>query len=201
MRVLLAEDHAVVREAIAVYFEREAGFKVVGQAASLEQARNILGERPVDVAVIDLGLPDGYGGAQTRNFERSTPRTQALVLSAHIDREQVARAVESGAAGVLHKTVHPDELVDAMRRLGAWHPLMPLEEVVELLRFANSSRDQEYAAGQAVGKLTPREREVLEAPAEGLDGNGISRRLSISNTTERNYMSSAPLPSWGCTRG
>jgi hypothetical protein len=118
-----------------------------GSQHTRRASRRCSGDRP--------GPPRRLRRRSDPELRKINPRTQALVLSAHIDREQVARAVESGAAGVLHKTMHPDELVDAMRRLGAWHPLMPLEEVVELLRFANSSRDREYTAGQAIEKLTP----------------------------------------------
>lgn len=190
VRILLVEDHATVREAIASSFEREAGFEIVGQAASLAQARRILDVEPVDVAVVDLGLPDGYGGELIGELTEANPGAQTLVLSANLDRAEIARAVESGAAGVLHKTVHLDEVVEAVRRLRAGETLVPVEEVVELLRFAGSKREEEYAAQQAVARLTPRETEVLQALAEGLDGKGISEKLNISLRTERNHKAS-----------
>jgi DNA-binding NarL/FixJ family response regulator len=98
--------------------------------------------------------------------------------------------VEAGAAGVLHKTVHLEEVVGAVRRLRAGQTLMPLEEVVELLRFASSRREEEYEARRAVESLTPREIEVLQALALGLDSKGIAERLHISLRTERNHMTS-----------
>jgi PAS domain S-box-containing protein len=188
VRVLLVEDHASFREALTIVFERKAGFNVVGQAASLSEARRML--EGVDVAVVDLGLPDGYGGDLINELRETSPRAQALVLSAILSRAEIARAVESGAAGVLHKSVGVDEVVEAVQRLRAGEPLLPLEEIVELLRFAGSRRDQMYEARQAVALLTSREKEVLQALAEGLDSQEIAERLHISIKTERNHMSS-----------
>jgi DNA-binding NarL/FixJ family response regulator len=173
---------------MASLFEREQGFRVVGQAGSLSGARQMLDG--VDVAIIDLGLPDGYGGELIKELRGSNPQAQALVLSAFLDHAEIARAVESGAAGVLHKLVEMDEVVEAVRRLRAGDTLLPLEEIVELLRFAGSHREEEYEARQAVGRLTSREEEVLQALAEGLDSREIAERLHISLKTEANHMTS-----------
>jgi PAS domain S-box-containing protein len=190
--VLLVEDHATVREALAAAFEWEGGFEVVGQAGSLSEAREMLGAEPaagqVDVAVVDLGLPDGYGGDLIRELWEANPRAQALVLSASLEQGEIARAVEAGAAGVLSKTAHLDEVVRAVKRLRAGEPLMPLEEVVKLLRYASSRREEEIDARRAAEKLTPREIEVLQALAEGLGSEEIAERLHISLRTERNHM-------------
>ncbi|MDP8972754.1 MAG: response regulator transcription factor, partial [Actinomycetota bacterium] len=180
------------REAAAAVFEREPGFEVVGQAGSLAAARKMLedGASEADVAVVDLVLPDGYGGDLIRELRAVDPRAQALVLSGTLDRAEIARAVESGAAGVLHKSADMDEVIAAVRRVRAGETLLPTEDVVELLRFAGSQREQEQEARQAIGQLTPREKEVLQALAEGLDSKDIARRLSISPTTERNHVAS-----------
>ena len=175
VHILLVEDHASIREALASTFEGE-GFEVVRQAGSMAQARGMLEEteHPIDVAVLDLGLPDGYGADLIKELREKHPQAQALVLSASLDRANIARAVESGAAGVLSKTAHLEEVVEAVRRLRAGETLMPIEEVVAMLRFAGSEREQEYEARQAIEKLTPREIEVLQALAVGLDSEGIA---------------------------
>src|SRR5215208_3903647 len=169
VRVLLVEDYIAIREALASSFEREAGFEVVAQAASLSEARGML--EGIDVAVVDLGLPDGYGGDLIKEIREANPHAQALVLSASLERAQIAQAVQSGAAEVLNKTA-------------------PLDEVVEMLRFAGARREEEHEARRAVESLTPREREVLQALAEGLDSAGIAERLNISLRTMRNHMAS-----------
>ncbi len=191
VRVLLVGDHTAIREALASTFEGE-GFALVGQAGSLAEARRMLEEveQEIDVAIVDLGLPDGYGADLIPQLRENNPQAQALVLSATLDRANMARAVERGAAGVLNKTAHLEEVVEAVRRLRAGEKLMALEEVVGLLRYAGSERDQEYEARKAIETLTPREREVLEALAEGLDSEGIAERLSISVRMERTHMSS-----------
>ncbi|HEX2098499.1 MAG TPA: PAS domain S-box protein [Rubrobacteraceae bacterium] len=189
VRLLLVEDHASFREAAASVFEREPGFEVVGQAGSLAEARKVLADgSAAEVAIVDLGLPDGYGGDLIKDVRLRNPKAQALVLSASLERMEIARAVESGAAGVLHKSAGLDEVLDAVRRLRRGETLLPVEEAVELLSFASSSRKQEHEAHQAIASLTPRERELLEALAEGLDGKGIAERLGISTVTERNHV-------------
>jgi PAS domain S-box-containing protein len=114
-RILLVEDHAAIRQAIAGMFEQQADLDVVGQAGSLAEARGMLGD--VDVAVIDLGLPDGYGGDLVTELRDANPHAHALVLSASLDPAEIARAIDSGAAIALNKTVDLDQLVDTVRRL------------------------------------------------------------------------------------
>jgi two-component system nitrate/nitrite response regulator NarL len=191
VRVLLVEDHTAIREALASSFEGE-GFEVVGQAGSMAQARGMLEEteHPIDVGLIDLGLPDGYGADLIKELREAHPQAQALVLSASLDRANVARAVERGAAGILSKTAHLEEVVDGVRQLRRGETLMSLEEVVELLRYSSTRREEEHDARQAIEKLTPREIEVLQALAEGLDSGGIAERLNIALRTERNHMAS-----------
>ena len=192
IRLLLVEDHTSFREATASVFEREPGFEVVGQAGSLAAAREMIKDEAseADVAVVDLGLPDGYGADLLSELHAANPRAQALVLSATLDRAEIARAVEAGAAGVLHKSADMNEVVESVRRVQAGETLLPMEEVVELLRYAGSKREQEQEARQAIAKLTLREKEVLQALAEGLDSKEIAQRLNISTVTERNHVAS-----------
>ena len=101
-RVLLVDDHATFREPLAFMFEREPDFEVVAQAGSLTEARCMLGG--ADLAVVDLDLPDGDGTELLGELRAANPRGMVLVLTASSDREAHARAVEAGAAGVLHKS-------------------------------------------------------------------------------------------------
>ena len=157
----------------------------------MAETRRMLEEtqQAIDVAVIDLGLPDGYGGDLIKELRDAYPQAQALILSAILDRAQIARAVENGAAGILDKTAPLDQVVDSVRRLMRGETLLPLEEVVELLRFASTRREEEYDARQAIARLTSREIEILQALAEGLDSEGVARKLNIALRTERNHMS------------
>jgi DNA-binding NarL/FixJ family response regulator len=100
----------------------------------------------------------------------------------------MARAVQKGAAAVLAKTIHLHEVVSATRRMCAGETLMPLDEVIELLRFADRRREAELVELRLIESLTPRECEVLQLLAEGLDSAAIARRLYISPRTERNHV-------------
>jgi DNA-binding NarL/FixJ family response regulator len=114
-RILLVEDHTGVRDSIAAMFEHEPDLDVVAQAASLAEARGMLHD--VDVAILDLGLPDGYGGELIGELRDVNPRAQAIVLSASLDPVEIARAIECGAAATLDKVADLDEVVGAVRRL------------------------------------------------------------------------------------
>ena len=185
-RVLLVDDHAAIREAIALAFARDDEFVVTGQAGSLAEARLLLDG--VDVAIVDLDLPDGDGADLIDELRARDTRIQTLVLSAHVDRANAARAVQRGAAGVLGKATNLHEVVGAVRRMRAGETLMPLEEIVELLRFEGRRRERELAERRRIESLTPREREVLQLLATGLDSASIARRLYISPRTERNHV-------------
>lgn len=186
VRVLLVDDHAAVREAIAAAFEQQAGFDVVGQAATLAEAREVLDG--IDVAVIDMRLPDGSGADLIPELHERSPAAQALVLSAALEHSERARAVQRGAAAVLDKTAHLDEVVRSVRRLHAGEALLELDEVVELLRFAGEHRQRQDDDLRKLARLTPREIDVLHALAEGLDSKAIAERLHITVRTERNHV-------------
>jgi PAS domain S-box-containing protein len=188
IRVLLVEDHTAVREAFAAAIEREPDFVVVAQASSLAEARTMLGD--VDVAVLDLALPDGDGTELIPGLRALNPRAQALVLTAHLDRRQTARAIRQGAAAALAKTARLDEFVDAVRRLRAGETLIPADEILELLRLAEVDEEEQRANRGAIEQLTAREREVLAALGRGENVHSIARRLHITPRTARNHIAS-----------
>jgi PAS domain S-box-containing protein len=185
-RVLLVEDHTTVREAMAAAFEREPDLRVAGQASTLAQAREML--PGVDVAVLDLTLPDGFGPDLIRDLQAANHRAQALVLSAALDHAHIARAVDCGACGVLDKTVSLRDVVVAIRRLRAGETLIPREEVLDLVKFARSKRQREREDRRALAELTRRELEVLQLLADGLNTAAIAERLHISPRTQRNHV-------------
>ncbi len=186
IRVLLVDDHAAFREPLAFMIGREPDLTVVGQAGSLAEARPQLAG--ADVLVVDLDLPDGNGIELIRELRAANRRGLALVLSASGDERDRARAVEAGAAGLLHKSTQLATIIDAIRRLVAGEQLLPPQEVIELLRLAGQARERDREAQLALGRLTAREREVLQALAEGLTDKEIAERLHVSHDTARNHM-------------
>jgi two-component system, NarL family, nitrate/nitrite response regulator NarL len=189
IRVLLVEDHASFRQALAFMLEREPGFEVAGQVGSLAEARQLNGEvlDNVEVAIVDLALPDGDGLELIEEFS-SQPRMTTLVLSASLEPGRFARAVEAGASGVLHKSTPIKNIIEAVQLLRAGEALLSPAEVVEMLRLVGRERQEELAARQAVERLTPREKEVLEALAEGLESKEIAEKLNVTVETERTHM-------------
>jgi DNA-binding NarL/FixJ family response regulator len=109
-------------------------------------------------------------------------------LSASLEPGRFARAVEAGASGVLHKSTPIKDIVEAVQMLRAGEALLSPAEVVEMLRLVGRERQEELAARQAVERLTPREKEVLEALAEGLESKEIAEKLNVTVETERTHM-------------
>ena len=186
IQVLLVDDHASFRESLALLLERQPGIAVVGQAGSLVEARALL--RGVDVAIVDLDLPDGHGSELVQELRAVNPDGMVLILTASSSRADLARTVEAGAAGALHKSVGTGEIICAVRRLSDGEQLFSPEEIIGMLRLASIQREQERDAQLALGRLTPREREVLQALAEGLNDKQMAERLHISTKTARAHM-------------
>ena len=189
-RILLVEDHTVFRQTLALVFDREPEFEVFAQAGSVSEAREMLNglKDKVDVGIFDLSLPDGESTELIGEMREANPDFRALVLTASFERKDFARAVEAGAAGVLHKTADLDQIIGAVRRLVAGEALLSTREVVELLRLASSAREQEREARATIERITPRELEVLQGLADGLTNKEIAHRLHISLDTERTHV-------------
>jgi len=191
VRVLLVEDHVIFRELFASAFEKEPGFEVVAQAGTIGGARRVLedlGEGGVDVAVLDLRLPDGEGTDLIAELRAGNPHGAALVLTSSLDLAVYARAVRAGAAGVMHKSASVGEVMDTIRRLAEGEALLSQKEAVELLRFADRERAEGREARRAFEELTSREKDVLEALAEGMGDKEIAGRLGVGVGTVRSYV-------------
>jgi DNA-binding NarL/FixJ family response regulator len=114
-RILLVEDHASFRQTLAFVFDQQREFEVVAQAGTLAEVRRKMEDSVADLAVIDLTLPDGEGTELIEELREANPDFAALVLTASLDRTEHARAVEAGAAGILHKSADVDAILDATR--------------------------------------------------------------------------------------
>ncbi len=181
---MLVEDHASLRQTLAFVFDQQPDFEVVAQAGSLGEARRVMRGREADLGVIDLALPDGEGVELIEDLREVNPLFAALVLTASLDRTEHARAIEAGAAGVLHKSADVDEIMEATRRLAAGETLISPEELAEMLHLAGESRE----ARASIEQLTRRELQVLKTLAEGLSNKEIAERLHMSVDTERTHM-------------
>jgi DNA-binding NarL/FixJ family response regulator len=189
-RILLVEDHVSFRQALAFMFERELDFEVVGQVGSVDEVRELPDGllKDVEVAVVDLALPDGDGLELIEDLTSNEPQIMTLVVSASLESGRFARAIEAGAGGVLHKSTPIKDIIDAVRRLRAGEALLSSGEVIEMLRVVSREREEKREALQAIEKITSREREILRALAEGLESKEIAEKLNITVETERTHM-------------
>jgi DNA-binding NarL/FixJ family response regulator len=187
---LLVEDHVSFRQALAFMFEREEEFVMAGQAGTLAEAYEFVREEPdgADVAIVDLGLPDGDGFGLIEELASTGRGVTTLVLSASLEPPRFAHAVEDGASGVLHKAAAISDIVGAVRRLKAGETLLSPNEILAMLRMVSRKRQEEHESQKAMDKLTPLERQALQALAEGLDSKDIAEKLKITVETERIHM-------------
>jgi two-component system, NarL family, response regulator DevR len=142
-RIVVVDDHDTFRDPLAFMLEREPDLTGVARPRSLFEAREVLESEglAVDVAIVDLNLPDGSGADFIRDLQRSRPRAMALVSSATSEEKYLAKAIESGAAAVMHKSTPMSELMGALRRLAAGEQLLSQQEVMVATRFLVRERE------------------------------------------------------------
>ena len=184
IRVLIADDHPVVRQGLQVLLSVQDDVEVVGEAADGRQALALTAELDPDVILLDLKLPVLDGIAVLRELRDAGLRARALVLTSATDRELVALAVHAGAAGFLYKDIDPDALVRALRSVHDGHTLLAPDAAGSLLRSRSTP------AVRGIGALTGREREVLAQIAEGRSNREIARLLQVSEKTVKTHVSS-----------
>lgn len=179
IRVLVADDHAMVREGLASVLSADGDIDVVGAAANGEEAIALATTLAPDVVVMDLSMPVMDGVAATRGIRSVLPGARVLVLTSFTDRERVRRAIEAGAIGYQLKDAEPVELRAAVRAASAGHaPLDP--RVAGILLPEQSAADL----------LSAREREVLALVAQGLGNKQIAARLDIAERTVKAHLGS-----------
>lgn len=186
-RILLVDDHASLRGALALALDREAGFSVVGEAGSLREAEALL-DIECDIAIVDLGFPEGRATDFIRALKTRHRRSKVLVLTASLDPEDAALSVEAGASGVLSKNEGLDEIISSVERLAGGSELLSTSEVFEMLRIAAKIRQRNNEARAISESLTTREREVLQALSDGNSRDEICARLNISLSTEHTHI-------------
>jgi len=185
IRVLIADDHAVVRQGLRTFLELQDDIEVVADVADGEAALRAAREHEPDVVLMDLVMP-GIGGVEAiRGLREARPEARVLVLTSFLDDEKLFPAVRAGAAGYLLKDVEPAELVRAIRTVDDGEALLHPAVAARLMEeFAETERP---AAEEA---LTAREREVLQLIARGLPNKLIARDLEIAEKTVKTHVSS-----------
>ena len=187
IRVLIADDHAVVRQGLRTFLELQDDIEVMGDACDGEEAvAAALDGRP-DVVIMDLVMPGLDGIEATRRILRERPATRVIALTSFLDDEKVLPAVRAGAAGYLLKDVEPEQLVRAIRTVHGGEALLHPAATATVMR---ELADHAEPADEADLGLTGREREVLALVARGLPNKLIARELGIAEKTVKTHVSS-----------
>lgn len=184
LRILLVDDHAVVREGYRRLLERSPDIEVIGEAENGEDAYRLFSEQAPDVVVMDISLPGMSGVEATRRMLARNANAKVLVFSMHEGALFGARAMQAGARGYVTKASAPDVLIDAVRALSAGR-LYLSHDIARAVAL-------QALPGQKLplSTLSPREFEVFRLLAEGKPTSDIARLLSLSEKTIANYQSS-----------
>lgn len=188
IRIVLGEDHSLVREGTRHILERCPDLAVVGEAADGRQTLELVEQLRPDVAILDIRMPKLTGIEVVHAMRERAPGTRALVLTAYDDDEYVLALMEAGASGYLLKTARASELVDAVRTVHSGEPVLHPAIAAKVARLWR--RRQPPLPREASALLSPREREVLELAAKGLRNRAIADRLSISVRTVEGHLNS-----------
>ena len=187
IRVLIADDHAVVREGTRQILEQEPDLKVVAEAADGDEAVKLTGSSKPDVAIIDISMPRVDGIEATRQIKALYPQVAVLILTAYDDDQFVFSLIEAGAAGYLLKSVRGSELVDAVRAVysgeSVLHPSIARKVLNRFVPSLGKGQRQEPPE-----TLSQREMEVLHLATQGLSNQDIADKLSLSLRTVQAHL-------------
>jgi DNA-binding NarL/FixJ family response regulator len=183
IRVLIVDDHAVVREGLRTFLDLQDGIEVVGEAGDGEQAVREAERLRPDVVLVDLVMPKLDGVQTMRALRERVPLARAVVLTSYLDDERLLPAIRAGAAGYLLKSVQPQELARAVRTAAAGEALIDPAVAARLVEALDSGREDRAE------QLTPREREVLALLARGFANKRIAAELGIAEKTVKTHVS------------
>lgn len=183
--LVIADDHAIVREGLVRLFDAAPDIEVLGTAKDGEEAVRLAAEHRPRVVLMDLSMPNMDGAEATRRIVAAGHDTEVVILTSFSDRDQIMDALDAGAVGYLLKDAEPGDLAEGIRAAARGEsPLDP-----KAARAVLTRRDRRPAAA-IEADLTAREREVLSLVAEGLPNKLISRRLEISEKTVKSHLTS-----------
>ncbi|HUO46736.1 MAG TPA: response regulator transcription factor [Acidimicrobiia bacterium] len=185
LRVLLVDDHEVVRAGLKALLETAEGITVVGEAGNVEEALRRSGLDSPDVVVLDVRLPDGSGVEACREIRSQFPDTKVLMLTSFADEEALMAAILAGASGYVLKRVRGSDLIEDIRKVGAGESLLDPNMTAGLFdRLRTGPRQDPLLA-----RLTDQERELVHLLAEGLSNREIAARMFLAEKTVKNYVS------------
>jgi len=187
-RLLVVDDHEVVRQGLVALLDRRPNFQVVAEAGTVEEALAQAHLHQPDIVIMDVRLPDGSGVEACREIRADLPDTRVVMLTSFPDDEAVLSAIVAGAAGYLLKQIRARDLIAGLEAVGRGESLLDpavTERVLARVRQIASGEIHDELAG-----LTPQERKILMLVAEGMTNKAIAAEIFLSDKTVKNYVSS-----------
>lgn len=187
-RVLIVDDHEVVREGLRALLSRRDGMEIVGQAGTVADAISEARKMKPDVIVMDVRLPDGSGIEACREIREAQPETKVIILTSYADEDAVFASILAGAAGYVLKQTRGTVLADAIAAAARGESLLDsavTQKVLERMRKASEKKQQD----DPLDALTEQERKILALIADGKTNKEIAGEVFLSDKTVKNYVS------------
>lgn len=182
IKILIVDDHAMVRAGLATFIEINDGLQLVAEASSGQEGIDLCDKLKPDVILMDLVMPEMSGVEATRIVKKSNPNVQVIALTSFQEGDMVQEALQAGAISYLLKNVSIEDLTEAIMAAYSGQSTLAQEAVQALVQVQEDSQSSDFS-------LTPREFEVLELMVEGLNNPDISQKLCISIGTTRTHVS------------
>ena len=187
VRILIVDDHEVVRDGLRTMLAAQSGFHVVGEAAGVHHAIAAAESLRPDVIIMDVRLTDGSGIDATRDIRAQRPETRVLMLTSYADDEALFASIMAGASGYVLKQIRMGELINAVRAVARGQSLLDpavTSAVLERLR-----KGKHLLRDEKLSRLTPQEERILELVAQGQTNRDIGQALHLAEKTVKNYVS------------
>lgn len=187
LRVMVVDDHDVVRMGLKAFIDAEEDLEVVCEASSGSQALPLARIHRPDVVIMDVRMPDGSGVDACRELRNESPETQVIMLTSYSDDDALFSSIMAGAAGYLLKQTTSQELVSSIRKVGSGQALLDPEVTMRVLERVRTNRNDK---DPKLSHLSPTEERILEKVADGFTNRQIAERVHLSEKTVKNYVSS-----------
>ncbi len=184
LTVLVVDDHDIVRKGLTTLISRQQDLSVAGEAGTAAEAVEKASELAPDVVVLDIRLPDASGIEACREIRSQNSNIKVLMLTSYSDEEAVMGSIMAGASGYLLKEIRSQEIVEAIRQVGAGRSLLDPAVTAGVLERVRGGKDDDK-----LDQLTNQEQRILELVAQGKTNKEISQEINLSDKTVKNYVS------------
>lgn len=188
VRILIADDHSVVRAGLRSLLERQGNFRVIAEASTGEEAIQLSQEHQPDIAVLDIRMPGVSGIEACRQIVKQAPGVRVIMLTSYAEDELLMAAIQAGASGYVLKRIGDNELVQAVERVSRGEGMLDPAMTASVFAEVRKANQAQHAA--AFSDLTPQEMAVLAHVAQGMTNRQIAVKLYLGEGTVRNYVSS-----------